>query len=505
VNDAARAYLTERGITEDVARAARLHAGEGEFRGRVLFPWLDSTGSEFYRSGRAINGAEPKWRHCKGPRPPLYASPGAWGARRVALVEGQIDALVCTQAGASAFAVSGSSLSDAATKILATKDEVVLALDADDAGRKLTQQAVERLWRDVRLYRAEMPPGCKDPGAVAQRAAKAGEDPKEAVAEILAVAPEVEPPVRLEALTAREVCELPDAGDADKVLGELLVRGSRVVLGAHTGHGKTTLALYMVKAVALAEEFLGYTGTGGRGLVIDAEQSLRSVKRKLAEVGLSRSDAVDYLRVPDGLALDHDDDEAVALEAVLARGYDVVVCDPLYKLHSGDSNAEREAVDLMKLFDAWREEYRFALVLPVHCRKPPVGAKFTMHEFFGSSAYLRGAEVVLGLQLLSEGYSRLHWFKDRDGDLPVGSSWGLLYDVEQGFRRDPNDGQKRQTAEDKIAELLESVPGMTIDQLVKISGYAERTVKAALKKLGAAGKSGPHNVKEWRLVLEGGE
>jgi AAA domain len=192
------------------------------------------------------------------------------------------------------------------------------------------------------------------------------------------------------------------------------------------------------------------------------------------------------MRVPDGLSLNSDPAQVAEVERLLAAGgYSVVIADPLYKLHTGDSNDERAAVDLMRLFDGWRERFRFALVLPVHLRKPPIGAKFTMHEFFGSSAYLRGAEVVIGLQRVRDGYSRLHFFKDRDGDLPVGSSWGLLFSRDDGYRRDPEDGTAKQSAADEVRELLEAQPGMTIGQLVDATGKAERTIRKALKELDA--------------------
>jgi hypothetical protein len=136
-----------------------------------------------------------------------------------------------------------------------------------------------------------------------------------------------------------------------------------------------------------------------------------------------------------------------------------VLCDPLYKLHAGDSNAEREAVDLMRRFDAWREQLRFALLLPVHCRKPVPGLRFSIHDLFGSSAYVRGAEVVLGLQRVRDGYARLHFLKDRDGDLPISTAWGCLFDRENGFRGDPDDGNHEPTTAEQIRELLEATPG----------------------------------------------
>lgn len=300
-------------------------------------------------------------------------------------------------------------------------------------------------------------------------------------------------------MTAREICALPDVADTEEVLGSLAIRRQRVVVGAHTGHGKTTLVLQMTQAVVTGGELLGYRGSGGRALIIDGEQGLRTIKRRLREAGLQDCETIDVLRAPDGLALDQERAEREELELVLSRGYDVVIADPLYKLHRGDSNDERSAVDLMRVFDDWRDRFGFALVMVAHCRKPPAGARFTMHEFFGSSAYLRGAEVVVGLQQLRPGYSRLHFFKDRDGDLPVGESWGLLFDRETGFRRDPDDGKPRETAADRIRALLEAEPMLGVEELVQASGASEATVRRALRDLGAVAKTGRHGVKQWSL------
>jgi len=502
--DEARAYLVSRGVTTEIAQAAKLRPGTGEFEGRVVFPWLDPAGNEVYATGRSVNGVEPKYRHCKGERPPLHASPGAWQSSHVALVEGQIDALAVAQAGTPAFACSGA-VTDTALEALQTKETVVLALDADEAGRRLAEQARAALAGKVELLEVTWPPGCKDAGDVAQRAVKGGDDPAEAVAEVIfdAAPVEVEVETSLQTISTKEIAAMPEPDRSDELLGGLLMRGQRVVLGAHTGDGKTTFGLQLARALALGEEFLDFRGAGGRALIIDAEQSLRSIKRRITEARLEDCESVHYLRVPDGLELDQDDDQVEALDNVFADGsFDLVVADPLYKLHAGDSNDERSAVDLMKLFDGWREQHGFCLLLPVHCRKPPPGVKFSMHEFFGSTAYLRGAEVVLGLQRLRDGYSRLHFFKDRDGDLPLGEAWGLLFNRESGYRRDPDDGKPKLTAADKVRELLEADPGMTISDLVNATDYARRTVERALKDLGAAEKSGPDNLKQWTLPLE---
>lgn len=261
----------------------------------------------------------------------------------------------------------------------------------------------------------------------------------------------------------------------------------------------TTLSLQAAAAVCDGREFLGFTGSGGRALVIDAEQGLRSLQRRLREAGLESSEGIDIVRVPDGLTLDTDERQRRALEDLVAQGgYDVVVADPLYKLHSGDPNDSREAVALMRYFDRLRDAYGFCFILPVHCRKPPpIGGRFSIHEFFGSSAYGWGAEVVVGVQMLRAGYSRLHWFKDRDGDLPVGAAWGLLFDRETGFRRDPADLEKRATAAERVVEILSGTPGRTAEEIAEEIKLSVRWVKDALKASRCVAKTSAHGLKLW--------
>jgi hypothetical protein len=261
----------------------------------------------------------------------------------------------------------------------------------------------------------------------------------------------------------------------------------------------------MVKAIAYGERFLDWQAVQGRVLVIDAEQGLKTIKRRLREAGLDDCADVDYLHVPDGLALE-DEQEAARVEAVLVEGdYAATLADPLYKLHRGDPNDERQAVDLMRRFDRWRDRYGFGLILPVHCRKPSPqnNTKFSMHELFGASSYLRGAEVVLGLERLSDGYGRLHFFKDRDGDLPVGEAWGLIFNRQEGFHRSPTDKPQQQTARERIRELLTAEPGLTTHELVERTPHGERTIRDALRELRAQGeKAGSHGEKRWYLPAE---
>ena len=313
--------------------------------------------------------------------------------------------------------------------------------------------------------------------------------------------------IELQPLTAREICALPDPDIADALLGPYVVRTYRTVIGGSTGEGKTTLAWWFLKAIVEGLPLLGFTGAGNaRALVIDLEQGLRTVKLRLRELGLDDSASVDYLLIPEGLSLDQNDAEVAAIENVLAGGYDVVLLDPHYKAHRGDGNDERATVDLMRLLDRWRSEYGFALILPAHTRKPlEPGATFTIHDISGSSALVRGAELVLGIRRLSNGYSRLLVFKDRDDTegLPVDplgkTGWGLVFDKKDGYRRDPRDETDRELKAPAaaIAEWISEQGGTAAPNQIKeqfeIADATLRDRRAALAELGIdyiGGKAG---------------
>jgi hypothetical protein len=249
----------------------------------------------------------------------------------------------------------------------------------------------------------------------------------------------------LEPITAAELCATED--DAiPALLGPLVQVAGRTIIVGDTGEGKTTLSFQLVRAILSGDAFLEWAGVGeGRALIVDLEQGRRSVKRGLRDAQLHEREDVDMLLVPDGLALDQNPAHTNELERLIAEnGYTVVVLDPFYKAHQADEpNAERPIVDLMRILDRLRTTYRFALILPAHPRKQIAGTngprKLTIHDVAGSGAITRGAEIVLGIERVANGVSRLRFLKDRDADLPTGEAYGLLFSKEEGFRRDPKD------------------------------------------------------------------
>jgi hypothetical protein len=107
--------------------------------------------------------------------------------------------------------------------------------------------------------------------------------------------------------------------------------------------------------------------------------------------------------------------------------------------------------------------------------------------------------------------ARLRFLKDRSGRLPVGEAWGLLFERESGYRRDPNDGKVR----DIRAELLEALADgdwRTVSELRRKKelggiGADPETIRPALDALTVEGllehRIGPpgrqSSAKRWRV------
>lgn len=308
-------------------------------------------------------------------------------------------------------------------------------------------------------------------------------------------------------LSAREVCELPIT-EAQSVLGPICA-GARVVIAGASGEGKSTLSMGMTGAIAEGGTFLDWQGIGGTVLVVDLEQGLRSVKRALREARLHESDNVRYYRIPDGLSLDTNETQAAWLRDRIAQWKPVMVLiDPLYKAHQGDSNDERAMVDMMRRLDKWRDEMGFVLLIPMHLRKlDPRATDPRMDDVFGSGGLTRGAEVVLGIKRNAPGKSTLYFWKDRDGDMhEFGEKWKLIFTREDGFERSPEDKEPEMTVVVERAFLTSGGGVMTLKDITHATGKGKERCRDAVAKMIGSGQlvedaqRGAHGIKRYRMV-----
>lgn len=312
-------------------------------------------------------------------------------------------------------------------------------------------------------------------------------------------------PSRGSALTAAVFASTAPSTNLD-VLGPLFQRSARTVIGAQTGEGKTTLALQAVKALVEGRAFLEdrwRPPAPGRALIVDLEQGHATLKRRLVEAELDKSERVDILWEPSGIALDSREEDRAWVHDVLGEGgYDLVVIDPLYQVHAGSGNDELVAGKVMGVIDQWVREFNCAFLIPMHMRKPhpDAGTKLTKHDIAGSGSWLRPVEVILGLQVMSPGNSRMWFFKDRNGEgPPLNSHWWLAFDREQGFRRTRKEEQDKVKA--AMRELLKAGEGVTAAQLMNVEGATTDILSAVLKT--AHELDGRYRNKSWGAGVRG--
>jgi DNA primase len=119
------------------------------FRNRIMFPICDQMGRVIGFSGRIMNKAEKGAKYVNSPETLLFhksrvlfafdkARKAIVDARQAIVVEGQIDAIRCHQAGMiNVVASQGTALTESHARLIKRyADEVVLVLDADAAGIK---------------------------------------------------------------------------------------------------------------------------------------------------------------------------------------------------------------------------------------------------------------------------------------------------------------------------------------------------------------------------------
>lgn len=159
------------------------------FRGRLMIPIADSTGVVRGFTGRVLNPEAKEAKYVNTPETPLYhkgrivfaldlAKQEAIAKDQIVLVEGQMDVISAHGAGtANVVAASGTALTEEqVTQLARFTKNFVMALDADDAGRKALMRTIELVGeRDIELKVAELG-DTKDPDDLIKQDPKLWQD-----------------------------------------------------------------------------------------------------------------------------------------------------------------------------------------------------------------------------------------------------------------------------------------------------------------------------------------
>ena len=179
-------FLRKKGVSdEEAVRAGLALGGDGRrtidrFRGRLMIPILDESGTVIGFGGRAMDSTPPKYLN--SPDTAIYQKGrtifGLSHARkaiakqeRALLVEGYFDVMMAYQNGIDiAVASSGTAFTEDQVRMLRKiAQEVLVCLDSDDAGRAATKRVIEMISKaHMRALVVELP-NAKDPGEFFQK------------------------------------------------------------------------------------------------------------------------------------------------------------------------------------------------------------------------------------------------------------------------------------------------------------------------------------------------
>ncbi len=166
--DCKHAYLmSTRGFSQQTTEdfGVGFFPGKGSMSGRVVIPICNEAGELVAYAGRALDGAEPRYKLPAGFRKSAVLfnlhRAIATGERGLIVVEGFFDALRVHEAGFPfVVAMMGCVMSEEQERLLvAHADMVLVMLDGDEAGRKGTDDILLRLGRRVWVKSVEVPEG----------------------------------------------------------------------------------------------------------------------------------------------------------------------------------------------------------------------------------------------------------------------------------------------------------------------------------------------------------
>jgi hypothetical protein len=286
--------------------------------------------------------------------------------------------------------------------------------------------------------------------------------------------------------------------DLPELVNGLIAPGRLYVIAAKPKSGKTILLLNIALAVAGGRDVLGRSTTRGRVAFFQLEDSERTLQRRLSlmcPAGVP-PDLLLHL-APFRLA-----QENFVLTLAAVKGCSLVICDPIIcATEIRDWNAQDE---VRKGYDLWRRlsrETDAAVIVSAHHRKQEGEYGDALAGSIQGQASVDGMIELYRSQSLDRTERRVSYLGRDWGDIPDEvlrlNTDALLWEPMGSYEEavtEAKQGKAEATAQAIFEALPTSPPGLTYEEVEKVSSYKHGTIAAAFKLLGdkvkTTGKSG---------------
>jgi len=285
----------------------------------------------------------------------------------------------------------------------------------------------------------------------------------------------------------------------------ILTRQSRLIIGGHPGVGKsvlcTQIGIELSRGLKVVDTF---SCIKVNVLYIQEEIGPRSYQDRLAKVRTHYQNTGNFW-VISSAGFSFDDPRLLILLKQYIKQYkiDVVMIDPLYKVHGRRENDTTELSQLVQLIDRIINEFDVSVVLVHHLRKPFVTYRGDSvdqgaMDFRGSTVIPAWADTMIRLEeIKSKNRVSMSFLKARNAPAEI-PGIDLFLDRDRlrfAPAENPNTPISTERLFEEIQELLSSVPSFSMSQNFVISrikakhpSVNDRMVKDTIKKLSSEGK-----------------
>lgn len=500
----AQEYLQEHGITQKGIEMFQLTYDDSH----ISIPVISEDGTTSFIKSRNLdfpNNKQPKYKNSVGSKATLFNYHNVQDSPHIVICEGEIDCIKLNQEGIPAITSTGgaSTFLDEWGDYLTDK-ETWICLDNDDAGHKGTYVLLSKVPHAKVI---ELPEGVKDVCEFFQISKK------QDFLHLMATATEgvewemAKLPKDYSMLSMRELSNM-EFEEHPWLIDNVLYSQGFCFLYGSEGTGKSFVTLSMAKAVASGQDWLGqyHVPNAVPVLILDKENPLSMLKRRIKGLGMDEMDNVYVLQYPEKFKFAEADgspsDFATTLTTMITRKkIGLIIFDSFVDFVVGSENSAQET---QMFFDGIRVLYPRIAYLPIHHEnKPTAGISRSSGQKLRGSSNIN-AQTFTMFRLEAVGTSKtdftLQQTKNRDAQkldkfmvrrtiktMPNGktevSGFEFVGVMAEGVETDPG---KRDEAQEAIKNLIKTERLLTRKEmfdLLKDIGISETTARRAIKEL----------------------